>query len=303
MRWIYHHTTHAHPISLITWNQQVSIKFWPINIPFLQSRFVLVENYEVWDGKWQEYSQRKWRLRCFTEKQLNHLLLLLTIFKLWSCPLWISLHKPLTLNSSLLCHWSKCSACLWNCSQHLNKCLSETLTHFYTLAGRVRNNLYVECNDEGAEFLEARINCSMSKVLENPDVEMLRKLVPTCHAVEGRAGGAGTGPRLLVQTTGFECGGMAIGLSISHKIMDAASRVTFPNCWTATALDSSNVVVPEFDAAALFSVPATPNPSSHASTEPPPPSIRPIEAVPPKSRTTRFVFDAQKICSSQVQSS
>ena len=56
-------------------------------------------------------------------------------------------------------------------SQSLKKSLPKTLTHSYPLAGRIRRNLFVECNDEGAEFLEARINCSMLKILENPDVE------------------------------------------------------------------------------------------------------------------------------------
>ncbi|GMP97598.1 hypothetical protein CsSME_00045784 [Camellia sinensis var. sinensis] len=46
-------------------------------------------------------------------------------------------------------------------SQRLKVSLSETLTHFYPLAGRFRDNLAVDCNDEGVEFFEARvINCS-----------------------------------------------------------------------------------------------------------------------------------------------
>lgn len=182
----------------------------------------------------------------------------------------------------------------YSSSQHLKRSLSQTLTHFYPLAGRVRNNLYIECNDEGAEFFEARINCSMSKVLDNPDVEMLRKLVPTYHRIEGggRGEGEATGRMLLVQSTVFECSGTAIGLSISHKFFDASSYVTFLKCWAATALGSSNAVLPEFGAAALLSIPQALNPFSNASSEPP--LVRLIEGQL-KCRTKRFVVDAENI--------
>ncbi|KAH7521758.1 hypothetical protein FEM48_Zijuj07G0066400 [Ziziphus jujuba var. spinosa] len=62
-------------------------------------------------------------------------------------------------------------------SNHLRKTLRETLIHFYPLAGRIRGNLYIKCNDEGDEFVEARINCSISNFLENQDPDMPRKFL------------------------------------------------------------------------------------------------------------------------------
>lgn len=136
--------------------------------------------------------------------------------------------------------------------QHLRKSLSETLTHFYPLAGRLRSNLYIECNDEGAEFVEARIKCSMSETLENPDSELLRQFLPA--DIECNKEAEAMEFLLLVQaTTFFECGGMAIGLSISHKITDASTLTTFISAWAGTAIGSHRqLVLPEFGAASLF---------------------------------------------------
>lgn len=132
--------------------------------------------------------------------------------------------------------------------QHLRKSLSETLTHFYPLAGRLRSNLYIECNDEGAEFIEARINCSMSETLENPDSKLLRHLLP----IDIECKEADMDFLLLVQATLFRCGGMAIGLSISHKITDASTLTTFVNAWAGMTIGSDRVVLPGFGAASLF---------------------------------------------------
>uniref|UniRef100_B9I4N0 Uncharacterized protein n=1 Tax=Populus trichocarpa TaxID=3694 RepID=B9I4N0_POPTR len=41
----------------------------------------------------------------------------------------------------------------------LQKSFSETLTVFYTLAGRyIDNNLTIDCNDKGVEFVEAQLS-------------------------------------------------------------------------------------------------------------------------------------------------
>lgn len=43
--------------------------------------------------------------------------------------------------------------------EKLEKSLSETLAQFYPFAGRfVRDDFSVECNDEGVDYLEARVS-------------------------------------------------------------------------------------------------------------------------------------------------
>ncbi|KAL0408531.1 UNVERIFIED_CONTAM: Vinorine synthase [Sesamum radiatum] len=48
-------------------------------------------------------------------------------------------------------------------SNHLKKSLSQVLSRFYPLAGRLVDDLYVDCNDEGAPYVEAVANCSLSQ--------------------------------------------------------------------------------------------------------------------------------------------
>ena len=50
-------------------------------------------------------------------------------------------------------------------SQKLKTSLSEVLTLYYPLCGRIKgnkSNLYVDCNDEGVLYLEARVPSKLS---------------------------------------------------------------------------------------------------------------------------------------------
>ncbi|XP_024195275.1 stemmadenine O-acetyltransferase isoform X2 [Rosa chinensis] len=53
-------------------------------------------------------------------------------------------------------------------SNHLKKSLAEVLTLFYPLAGRIADNKFVDCNDEGIPYVEAHVKCELSEVLNNP---------------------------------------------------------------------------------------------------------------------------------------
>ncbi|XP_021803738.1 vinorine synthase-like, partial [Prunus avium] len=121
--------------------------------------------------------------------------------------------------------------------QHLMKSLTTTLTHFYPLAGRIKGHAVIECNDDGAEFVKAGVTCSLSEILEHPDAEMLRRFLAIDQSDSRESA---TSPLLLVQINLFECGGMAIGFSISHKFADTSTLSLFINCWTATCHNQSN---------------------------------------------------------------
>ncbi|KAK6787768.1 hypothetical protein RDI58_016293 [Solanum bulbocastanum] len=88
----------------------------------------------------------------------------------------------------------------------------------------------VECNDEGAEFIEARVNFDISQVIGTSNVKLLNQL----------------------------CGGLAIGVCISHKIADGTSVVAFLNSWASKSLNNyhgynANIVPPPiFDSARNF---------------------------------------------------
>ncbi|KAI5332613.1 hypothetical protein L3X38_022742 [Prunus dulcis] len=63
-----------------------------------------------------------------------------------------------------------------------------------------------------------------------------KQLIPT--AIESKQ--AEAGHLLLVQVNLFECGGLTIGVSISHKVADASTLSTFIKSWAAIALGSAS---------------------------------------------------------------
>ncbi|KAK2660882.1 hypothetical protein Ddye_007417 [Dipteronia dyeriana] len=133
----------------------------------------------------------------------------------------------------------------------LKKSLSDTLTRFYPLAGKIKDDLSIECNDEGAYFVETRVNCCLDECLNQPDIVLLvHKFLP-CEPIlkESSAGTYVTN----IQVNVFECGGIAIGLCISHKILDGAALSTFLKAWTTTARGGGDQVIhPNFIAISLF---------------------------------------------------
>ncbi|XP_008392421.3 salutaridinol 7-O-acetyltransferase-like [Malus sylvestris] len=123
-------------------------------------------------------------------------------------------------------------------SSHLQKSLSKTLVHFYPLAGRLKDAATIECNDQGVYFVEARMDCHLLNFLSQPDSTLFQHFIPTSSAEKEDV------IVLLVQLTVFNCGGIAIAVSLLHKIADASSLCTFVQSWTAasTALDQSEFI-------------------------------------------------------------
>ncbi|KAJ8899872.1 hypothetical protein K2173_019575 [Erythroxylum novogranatense] len=130
--------------------------------------------------------------------------------------------------------------------ERLRKSLSDTLTLFYPFAGRVRGNSHVDCNDEGVPFVEAKAKGTIQKILQNPCCNNFNHLIPLKINENSDLGA-------FVQITYFECGGMVVGLGLSHKIADASSAFRFLNAWGAIARGHSNsVIFPNFEAAKYF---------------------------------------------------
>ncbi|KAK4763662.1 hypothetical protein SAY87_013100 [Trapa incisa] len=129
----------------------------------------------------------------------------------------------------------------------LKRSLSQALARFYPLAGRVKgDNLSIECNDEGAHYVEARVECDLADILENPVPGLLNRLLPFKLEDVGELVAA-------FQVSLFNCGGLALSFCISHKAADALSFFTFINSWAAIARgDIRNLVTPCFDSAAMF---------------------------------------------------
>ncbi|KAJ4846977.1 hypothetical protein Tsubulata_019979 [Turnera subulata] len=114
-------------------------------------------------------------------------------------------------------------------SEQLQNSLSETLTLFYPLAGRyIKDKLLVDCNDKGAEYLEAQVGCSLSQLLREGRIELqsewLYQLVPNPEESD-------TTPLVMIQFNMFECGGVAVGVSVAHRVADGSAVFTFIDSW------------------------------------------------------------------------
>ncbi|XP_022735636.1 BAHD acyltransferase BIA1-like [Durio zibethinus] len=170
-------------------------------------------------------------------------------------------------------------------SQRLKKSLSKTLGRFYPFAGRMRSS-WIECNDEGVDFIEARVNCLLQDIFKQPDGELLKKLLP----MRLESPEAATGRILLVKVNFFQCGGMAIGVNISHKVADLSTLSIFIESWAAMAQGSSEVVRSELvTASSLF---------PHMDL---PSKVLEMEFKGQKFATRRLVFDASKILTLKAQ--
>ncbi|XP_017981171.1 PREDICTED: vinorine synthase-like [Theobroma cacao] len=131
----------------------------------------------------------------------------------------------------------------------LKKSLSNTLTSFYPLAGKIRNDLSIECSDQGAYYVEARVNCRLNEFLNQPDLLFLPRFLPREFILDEPTAGTYV---TNIQVNMFECGGIAIGICISHKILDGAALSTFLKAWTATARGCKEAIYPNFIATSLF---------------------------------------------------
>ncbi|XP_028779018.1 vinorine synthase-like [Neltuma alba] len=131
-------------------------------------------------------------------------------------------------------------------SNLLKKSLSQVLSHYYPLAGRlITTNLVVDCNDEGVPYVETRVRCHLSTVVDNPSPADVRKLLPydMDEIVDTVLG---------VQFNVFDCGGIAVGVCLSHKIADALSYFQFIKSWAAMARGEAEKIRTHFQSSSLF---------------------------------------------------
>nr|GMD26067.1 vinorine synthase-like [Ipomoea batatas] len=118
-----------------------------------------------------------------------------------------------------------------NTIDELKKSLSKTLSLMYPLAGRVKEDkVAIECNDEGVEFIVADVAEIMSCLLENPEMEKIKQLIPTGKVYEPQPVGKAL---VAVQVNRFSCGGIAIGFFVSHAVLDGSTLAKFLEIWAS----------------------------------------------------------------------
>ncbi|AES82272.1 transferase family protein [Medicago truncatula] len=60
----------------------------------------------------------------------------------------------------------------------LRKSLSQILSKYYIFAGRLKDKITIECNDQGVTFIVTKIKNKLSDILQNPSEETLNSLFP-----------------------------------------------------------------------------------------------------------------------------
>ncbi|RWR74325.1 vinorine synthase [Cinnamomum micranthum f. kanehirae] len=133
-------------------------------------------------------------------------------------------------------------------AQKLRTSLSKTLAIFYPLAGRLKDDDTIDCNDQGVEVFHARVDEHLSEFLKKPHMEVLDQLVPG----ESFCTRSGADVPLAIQVNSFECGGVAIGVRLSHKIADGTAMAEFISKWAATARATNEAMDTTLVSASIF---------------------------------------------------
>ncbi|XP_027343272.1 vinorine synthase-like [Abrus precatorius] len=110
----------------------------------------------------------------------------------------------------------------------LKKSLSRVLSRYYPFAGTFRDQLSIDCNDQGVLLLVTRFTQNLSEILHNPNEASLNPLFP--DELHWKAMDT-TSTIVAIQINHFACGGMAIGVCMCHKVADAATLFNFVNDW------------------------------------------------------------------------
>ncbi|KAK9275841.1 hypothetical protein L1049_023114 [Liquidambar formosana] len=129
----------------------------------------------------------------------------------------------------------------------LRDSLSKALVIFYPLAGRLHwiggARLELDCNAMGAQLLEAESEAKIDDFGDFRPTPQIRALIPSVdyttpiHEI----------PLLLVQLTKFSCGGLSLGMAISHAIVDGISALHFVSEWAKIARGDQNLNPPFLD--------------------------------------------------------
>ncbi|XP_015084374.1 acylsugar acyltransferase 3-like [Solanum pennellii] len=172
-------------------------------------------------------------------------------------------------------------------SNILQNSLSKVLSSYYPFAGTLRDNTFVDCNDRGAKFMNVRYDCPMSEIANLPDTGP--EYLPFAKGIHDSLL-LGDEDLLVVQLSHFNCGGLAIGTSISHKIADGCTTSNFISDWASIARDDeeANIIPsPQMIGSSIFP-PSTNLPSTDIYTNT-------IVNVPIENIKRRYLFSNSKL--------
>nr|BDW80093.1 BAHD acyltransferase [Echium plantagineum] len=134
----------------------------------------------------------------------------------------------------------------------LENSLSKVLTSYYPLAGRLVDNLNIDCYEVGATLIEARANCKLSQISIHPNVKDQDVILPRGMSCRPKPDES----LLVAQLTYFDCGGTTLSLCMSHKLSDGLSLVNFARDWALITEQGgdhkSALTTPQLNAASIL---------------------------------------------------
>lgn len=115
--------------------------------------------------------------------------------------------------------------------KQLQNSLSDVLTKFYPLAGRLsEDGTSIECHDQGVIYLEAKVNCQLNEFLDKAykDSDLVKIFVPPIRI---RLAELPNRPIMAIQATMFEHGGLALAVQMVHTLGDGFSGCAITDEW------------------------------------------------------------------------
>ncbi|KAL6962491.1 shikimate O-hydroxycinnamoyltransferase [Sarracenia purpurea var. burkii] len=149
----------------------------------------------------------------------------------------------------------------------LKDSLSLTLVHFYPLAGRLSwlggGRLALDCTAAGVELIEADSKLKLDDLGDFSPCPEFMSLIPSVNyniPIHEQ-------PLLIVQLTNFRCGGISLGVSISHAATDGQSALHFMSEWARVARGEPLCAAPFLDRRVLRAGDPPPGNSSFFDTQ------------------------------------
>nr|QRI59127.1 hydroxycinnamoyl-coenzyme A: quinate hydroxycinnamoyl transferase [Echinacea purpurea] len=152
----------------------------------------------------------------------------------------------------------------------MKQALADVLVSFYPMAGRLGRDesgrVVINCNGEGALFVEAEADSCLDDFGEFTPSPELRSLTPAVDY----SGDVSSYPLFFAQVTHFKCGGVSLGCGVFHTLSDGLSSLHFINTWSDVARGLS-VAIPPFIDRTLLRAREPPTPThDHVEYHPPP---------------------------------
>ncbi|KAL0340235.1 UNVERIFIED_CONTAM: Spermidine hydroxycinnamoyl transferase [Sesamum radiatum] len=135
----------------------------------------------------------------------------------------------------------------------LKDSLGKALSLFYPLAGRLNwaaeggSRVELHCNGKGVPIFEAESEGVVEDFGDFTPTPAIQALIPSVDYTTP----IDEIPLVIVQVTRFRCGGLSIGLGISHVMADGPSALHFIDEWTKFARGVGPVIPPFLERKAL----------------------------------------------------